>query len=60
MGFDDFSWCRQSMEEFKVFSRCDDIIGVIGYSVDIGEDMVKVNGISAEEVKPFGLKKLRD
>ena len=48
------------MEEFEVFSKFDHIVGVVGHGVNIGEDMVKVDGISTEQFEPLGLRKLWD
>ena len=48
------------MEEFEVFSEFDHIVGIVGHGVDIEEDMVKVDGVSAEQVEPLGLRKLWD
>ena len=46
------------MEQFDTLPELDDLISVVGDRVDIGEDMIEVDGVSTEEVEPFGLGKL--
>jgi hypothetical protein len=59
MGFDCFGRCCRTMEELNVLAQLDGFMVVIGGGVDIGENMVEINGISAEEIEPLGLGELR-
>jgi hypothetical protein len=58
MGFDNFCWCRWTMEELEVLTKFNNVIVVVQHSVDIGKNMVEVDSIAAKEVEPLGLRKL--
>ena len=48
MGFDGLGRRRRSLEYLKVFSEFDDVVGVVGDRVDVGKNMVEVDGIPIE------------
>jgi len=58
VGFNGFCWGGRSVEELNIFTEFHNVSGVIGNCVDIGEDMVKVDGVAIEQVKPFRRGKL--
>jgi hypothetical protein len=59
MGPDCFGRCCGPMEELDVFAQFDGFTVLIGGGVDIGEHMIEIDGIPAEEIEPFGLGELR-